>query len=95
MYGDLKQVAYQDHGEMYEWHTMIVWYSEKRRKYFWYSDAGCSCNSFGDMTSSIEDLQNGDRASALKAFKEFAGADHKDVAVLSAHKHGDEENGTW
>lgn len=51
----------------WEWSSISVWYSPSARRYFWYSDAGCSCNSYGDHMDSASEFQDGDRTAALDA----------------------------
>jgi len=81
---DFVEAAHGDGGEAYSWSEIGVYYSPSARRYFWLSDSGCSCTSFGEYVESVEDFSNGEREDALRAAREWAehdvryypGADH-------------------
>lgn len=56
---DLVPVTSVNLGGGYDWDEFHAWYSPSRRVYYWASDSGCSCNSFGDGLDSIDDFENG------------------------------------
>ncbi|QDF14197.1 hypothetical protein SEA_GARDENSTATE_24 [Microbacterium phage GardenState] len=53
----------------YSWSAFGVYFSPSARRYFWLSDSGCSCYSYGEYVASIEDFENGSREDALRAAK--------------------------
>ena len=61
-------------GEMYEWSRMDVYYSPAARRYFWYSDSGCSCNYFD--ASYAHEFSDGSRQAASQAVREFCTDDY-------------------
>jgi hypothetical protein len=56
----------------YDWVSNDVFYSPSARRYFWYQDSGCSCYGPMESVDSVEDFSNGDRATALRAWDEWA-----------------------
>ena len=59
--------AFEGH---WDWSEIEVLYSPSRKRYFWYSDSGCSCNGFGEYVESIEaDYTSGTRAEAFKELR--------------------------
>jgi len=70
---DFAEVVNEDIGAGYEWDTFAAWYSPSRRQYFWTSQAGCSCNYFGQDTFTLADLHNGDRHALARAAQEWGG----------------------
>lgn len=52
----------------WEWSISAVYYDPASRVYYWYSDAGCSCSSFGDYVSSLSDLGAGRLEEAIASF---------------------------
>lgn len=71
---DWDLVLRHEPSESYEWSRMDVYYSPSARRYFWYSDSGCSCNYF-DATHSHEFI-DGDREAACRAVREFCTEDY-------------------
>jgi hypothetical protein len=61
-----------DGGGSYDWTEFRAFYSPSARRYFWHGDSGCSCNGWGDDLSTAADFEDGDRASLLRAWEEFA-----------------------
>lgn len=55
----------------YEWTEFRAYYSPSARRYFWHGDSGCSCYGWGEMVSTADDFENGDRAALLRAWKTF------------------------
>lgn len=55
----------------WEWRGVRVWYSPSARRYFWYTDSGCSCNTYGDSMRSASDFRDGDRAAVLYAVEGY------------------------
>lgn len=66
---DFDEVIEVDHGGGHEWSTLKAWYSPSRRRFFWLSDSGCSCNYFGQDVDSLSDFQDGDMDALLRAVK--------------------------
>lgn len=52
-----------------DWTLFEAFYSPSARRYFWYQDNGCSCNTPYDDVSSSADFQNGDYARLVKTVK--------------------------
>lgn len=55
----------------YEWDELHAFYSPSRRRFFWYSDSGCSCNSWGDELRTIDDFENGTKADLMAAINRY------------------------
>lgn len=64
-------VATDIESEGYEWSAISFFYSPSARRYFWFSDGGCSCNWHMDGPMTIGDFEDGDRAAAIKAATEW------------------------
>ena len=85
---DWVEVATLEDGRMdYEWAEFRAFYSPSARRYFWHGDSGCSCNSWGDEVQGVEDFENGDRASLLRAWETFT-EDHSYGFDSNAHLSG-------
>lgn len=69
---DWVPVASYDTGGGYDWTRFHAFWSPSARRFFWYGDAGCSCNSWGDYLHRPSDFQDGDLAALQRAFREFA-----------------------
>ena len=54
----------------YSWSQFEGYYSPSARRYFWYTDCGCSCNGWEDPDT-VEEWENGDRAALLRGVDEF------------------------
>lgn len=55
---DWKEI-FEDGEYGYDWSLFRVW--KKGRVYYWMSDAGCSCNDFGDGVTSESEFCSGTR----------------------------------
>lgn len=66
---DWQHVVDLGSGGGYSWETTPFYYSPSARRFFWRSESGCSCNSWGDSIESVADFENGSRADALKAVR--------------------------
>ena len=60
-------VATASESEGYDWRAISFYYSPSARRYFWYSDSGCSCNWHMDYEVSLADFEDGDKHAAIKA----------------------------
>lgn len=72
---DFVEVVDVNFGGGYEWDEFHGWYSPSKRRYFWTSGSGCSCNSLGDDIYKISDLSDGAKADlerALRAYLEYS-----------------------
>lgn len=69
---DWVEVGRLGDGGGYEWTDFNVFYSPSARRYFWHGDSGCSCNGWSDGLYSASDLEDGDRATLLRAWESFA-----------------------
>lgn len=67
----------------WEWSEIVVWYSPSRRKYFWFSDSGCSCTYFGEYLTSFEEYKFGDRNAARR---EIMGYESSQEALTTFNK---------
>ena len=56
----------------FDWSAITVWWSPSARKYFWYSDAGCSCNDHMDYVDSIGEFSVGDKGDVLRETKDWS-----------------------
>ena len=63
---DWIQVAHDSDGG-WEWSAISVFYSPSARRYFWYDDAGCSCNWHMDNVTYVGDFYDGDKKAAIEA----------------------------
>lgn len=70
-----------DGGGSYDWTEFRAFYSPSARRYFWHGDSGCSCNGWDDDLSTAADFEDGDRASLLRAWEEFAKDHSYDINV--------------
>ncbi len=64
-----------------EWDGFTAWRTPRGR-FYWFTDSGCSCTSFGEVIESASELSDGTRADLERAFREWAGAhaiDHVNV----------------
>lgn len=66
---EFAEQIWEDGDYDWEWSISAVYYDPASRVYYWYSDAGCSCSSFGDYASSLSDLYAG----RLEEAVDFAG----------------------
>lgn len=60
-------VATASESESYDWRAISFYYSPSDRRYFWYSDGGCSCNWHMDSGVLLADFEDGDKQAALRA----------------------------
>lgn len=60
-------VAHDSESEGYDWRAISFYYSPSARRYFWYSDGGCSCNWHMDGPMALSYFEDGDRDAALRA----------------------------
>lgn len=67
---DWIEVAHDSDGG-YEWSAISIFYSPSARRYFWYSDSGCSCNWHMDYVDSLGEFEDGDRQAAIKEANEW------------------------
>jgi len=65
---DLVHVTHEGHFD-YDWVQTHIWYSPSHRRYYWHSESGCSCNSFGDYVNTIDDMESGTKADCLRALQ--------------------------
>lgn len=59
-------------GDGYSWCDIDVYFSKEKNRYFWISGAGCSCTSLWDDVSSLSDMYDGNKESAVRAVRSFA-----------------------
>ena len=64
-------VAHASESEGWDWSAISFYYSPSARRYFWYSDGGCSCNWHMDGTTYAADFFDGDRQAAIEAAKDW------------------------
>lgn len=64
-------VATESESEGYDWSAISFYYSPSARRYFWFSDSGCSCNWHMDYVDSVGQFEDGDRQAAIKAAKQW------------------------
>ena len=76
-----------DQGGSYDWTDFNAFYSPSARRYFWHGDSGCSCNSWSDEVNTPADFEDGDRASLLRAWEQFA-KDHEYSIPVSVYLPG-------
>lgn len=70
----------------YSWNEIQFYYSPSKRRYYWISDSGCSCNSFMDVSTfeSLDELESGDRKAAISAAESFwGGTDDQKLTALA------------
>lgn len=60
------EVAHDSESEGWDWSAITIFYSPSARRYFWYSDGGCSCSWHMDNLDSLGDFEDGDKRAALK-----------------------------
>lgn len=68
---DWEAVAHESDGG-WEWSAISVFWSPSARKYFWYSDSGCSCNWHMDGPMTLGEFEVGDKADALRAAEHWS-----------------------
>lgn len=69
--GDFVPVVDVNYGGGYEWDEFHAWYSPSRRRYFWASGSGCSCDYFGSLAYKIDDFETGDRDALVAAVRAY------------------------
>ena len=55
----------------WEWSAISFYYSPSARRYFWYSDAGCSCNWHMDHPVTASDFEDGTKLEAIREAKSW------------------------
>ncbi|QPL14175.1 hypothetical protein SEA_MORRILL_21 [Microbacterium phage Morrill] len=69
---DWVEVIDVDLGGGYDWDEFHAWYSPSQRVFYYASDSGCSCNSFGMFFNTVSDFQvTTDRPTLMKAITEW------------------------
>lgn len=69
---DLVTVLSLNLGSGYSWNEFHAFYSPSRRRFFWASAAGCSCNSWSDYVGTLDDFENGlTRADVMSALNRW------------------------
>lgn len=69
---DLVPVVSVDLGSGYSWDEFHAFYSPSRRRFFWASGSGCSCNTWHDNIRTLDDFENGStRADVMAALNRF------------------------
>jgi len=69
---DLVPVVSVNLGSGYDWEEFHAFFSPSRRRFFWASGAGCSCNSWHDGLRTLDDFENGvSRADVMAAMNRF------------------------
>lgn len=58
---DFDHVLTIEFGGVYDWDSLVAWWSPSKRRFFWLDGSGCSCNSLGDDVRSIDDFTAGNR----------------------------------
>lgn len=58
-------------GDGYDWCEFNVFWSPSARRYFWYGNRGCSCNSWADGVSSAASFEDGDREAVVRGWERF------------------------
>ena len=66
---DFRHVVGIELGEGYNWDSLEAWYSPSRRKFFWLSDSGCSCNCLGMGAGEIGAFESGNRDELASAVR--------------------------
>jgi hypothetical protein len=66
---DFQHVVSIDFGGGYDWDQLEAWYSPSRRRFFWLSGSGCSCDSLGDGVYRLADMSEGNRESLVAAVR--------------------------
>lgn len=66
-------VASEHESEGWDWSAISFFYSPSARRYFWFSDGGCSCNWHMDGPLTLGDFEHGDRQAAIKAAHTWGG----------------------
>ncbi|MDY7542649.1 MULTISPECIES: hypothetical protein [unclassified Cryobacterium] len=66
---DFEDVVSVGEGGGYDWDQLEAWWSPSRRKFFWISGSGCSCNYLGENVGRIEDFEAGERDALLAAVR--------------------------
>jgi hypothetical protein len=59
-------------GDVYSWCDIEVYFSKEKNRYFWIEGAGCSCESLWEDVSSLSDMCDGNKESAMNAVRSFA-----------------------
>lgn len=57
----------------WEWESFAAWTDGAR--YFWFSDAGCSCSGPGEEIHSLADMENGSKDDLIRAYSRWASED--------------------
>ncbi|WNN93707.1 hypothetical protein SEA_CALLINALLBARBZ_57 [Arthrobacter phage CallinAllBarbz] len=60
------------YGGGYDWCSFNAYYSPSARRYFWYTDAGCSCIGPMEYLDSVGDFRVGSRVDLIRAWNEWA-----------------------
>lgn len=66
---DWVAVAYGSNSQDWDWDAMSIYYSPSARRYFWYSDSGCSCSYHMEYVRSTSEFEDGTRHAAIEAAK--------------------------
>ena len=66
---DFVDVVTVELGSGYDWDTLAGFYSPSRRRYFWASGRGCSCDSLSSQIGSLGDFGDGDRQALAEAVR--------------------------
>ena len=67
---DFVDVVTVELGEGYDWDTLAAFYSPSRRRYFWASGRGCSCDSLSSQIGGLGDFGDGGRLALAEAVRE-------------------------
>ncbi|MGR6092670.1 DUF7574 domain-containing protein [Brevibacterium sp. CSND-B09] len=68
--GATEVLTHEDGG--YEWDFFGSWYDPDAGVFYWYEDAGCSCNGPMDIVDTLSDLSVGSKDELIRAYKDFA-----------------------
>lgn len=84
---DWEAVATEFESEDYDWNAISVFWSPSARKYFWFSDGGCSCSWHMEGPMTLGDFEVGNKADALLAAKAWSNGNAPDfVDKVRDHK---------
>ncbi|UJQ87193.1 hypothetical protein SEA_BAILEYBLU_55 [Arthrobacter phage BaileyBlu] len=60
------------YGGGYDWSSFHAYYSPSARRFFWYTDSGCSCYGPMESVDSIGDFEVGSREDLIRAWNAWA-----------------------
>lgn len=85
---DFITVVEIDDDESYEWDQFKGFYSPSKRRYFWHSDAGCSCNGWDDSLQNDGSFENGSKKDMANALERYAKDDRYSNFPIAEYQRG-------